>query len=67
MNRLRDFSSLSSNSFLHLFFEIKIKEKNSLTPKKIHFQSPTALELILSISSFCLEKAIFKMQLLRLK
>ena len=40
MNRLHDFSLLSSNSFLHPFLKSKFTKKNSLIPKKFHFRRP---------------------------
>ena len=40
MNRLHDFSLLSSNSFLHPSLKSKFTKKNSLTSKKFHFRKP---------------------------
>ena len=40
MNRLHDFSLLSSNSFLHPFLKSKFTKKKYLTSKIFHFRRP---------------------------
>ena len=38
LNRLHDFSFLSSHSFIHPFLKSKFTKKNCLTPRKFYFQ-----------------------------